>query len=215
MWSRLSGSLRKRYRQVISDGYVNLYALFVEQALQWVLDHRTEYNIAAVNLSLATGNVPATQGAGELEPLYKKLEAQGVFIAVASGSMYAPGSPERTRPIRFDYDEPGRALLVEWADGTTHHIPFGTLRRACPCAACSARRTAWSRSRRRRRCAFASAAPPPCWSGGSRGESASERSAWLCRWRVRSHRQHRERWQRAARVQSTRQRHVGIHRRAT
>jgi len=33
---RPSGSLRERYRPVISDGYVNLYALFVEQALQWV-----------------------------------------------------------------------------------------------------------------------------------------------------------------------------------
>lgn len=31
-----SRALRKRYRAVISDGYVNLYALFVEQALQWV-----------------------------------------------------------------------------------------------------------------------------------------------------------------------------------
>lgn len=33
---RPSNSLRKRYSAVISDGYVNLYALFVEQALQWV-----------------------------------------------------------------------------------------------------------------------------------------------------------------------------------
>lgn len=33
---RPSRALRKRYRAVISDGYVNLYALFVEQALQWV-----------------------------------------------------------------------------------------------------------------------------------------------------------------------------------
>jgi adenine-specific DNA-methyltransferase len=31
-----SSSVRKRYRPVISDGYVNLYALFVELALQWV-----------------------------------------------------------------------------------------------------------------------------------------------------------------------------------
>jgi adenine-specific DNA-methyltransferase len=31
-----SAALRKRYRSVIADGYVNLYALFVEQALQWV-----------------------------------------------------------------------------------------------------------------------------------------------------------------------------------
>ncbi|MGD9715274.1 MAG: class I SAM-dependent DNA methyltransferase [Thermomicrobiales bacterium] len=33
---RPSNTLLKRYRAVISDGYVNLYALFVEQALQWV-----------------------------------------------------------------------------------------------------------------------------------------------------------------------------------
>jgi DUF971 family protein len=40
------------------------------------------------------------------------------------------------RPVRFDYDEPARALLVEWSDGVTHRIPFAVLRRACPCAAC-------------------------------------------------------------------------------
>jgi adenine-specific DNA-methyltransferase len=33
---RPSALLLKRYRPVISDGYVNLYALFVEQALEWV-----------------------------------------------------------------------------------------------------------------------------------------------------------------------------------
>ena len=33
---RPSRALRMRYHTVISDGYVNLYALFVEQALQWV-----------------------------------------------------------------------------------------------------------------------------------------------------------------------------------
>jgi adenine-specific DNA-methyltransferase len=33
---RPSRSMLERYRPVISDGYVNLYALFVEQALQWV-----------------------------------------------------------------------------------------------------------------------------------------------------------------------------------
>lgn len=43
---------------------------------------------------------------------------------------------QRPRPTRFDYDEPARALLVEWSDGVTQRIPFGTLRRACPCAAC-------------------------------------------------------------------------------
>jgi len=39
-------------------------------------------------------------------------------------------------PVRFDYDEPGRALLIEWSDGVTHRIGFAPLRRACPCAVC-------------------------------------------------------------------------------
>jgi DUF971 family protein len=46
-------------------------------------------------------------------------------------------APDRTRPLRFDYDEPRHALLVEWADGTVHRIPFAALRRACPCAVCA------------------------------------------------------------------------------
>lgn len=40
------------------------------------------------------------------------------------------------RPLRFDYDEPARALLIEWDDAAVHRIPFDILRRACPCAAC-------------------------------------------------------------------------------
>jgi len=40
-------------------------------------------------------------------------------------------------PVRFDYDEPDRALLVEWSDGVTHHIGFAVLRRACHCAVCA------------------------------------------------------------------------------
>ena len=43
---------------------------------------------------------------------------------------------QNPRPVRFDYDEPARALLVEWSDGATHRIPFDVLRRACPCAGC-------------------------------------------------------------------------------
>ena len=46
-------------------------------------------------------------------------------------------APDRTRPLRFDYDEAKRALLIEWGDGTTHRIPFAVLRRACPCAVCA------------------------------------------------------------------------------
>ena len=45
-------------------------------------------------------------------------------------------APDRTRPLRFDYDELQHALIIEWADGTVHRIPFTALRRACPCAMC-------------------------------------------------------------------------------
>jgi DUF971 family protein len=44
---------------------------------------------------------------------------------------------DRHRAERFDYDEPARALLIEWADGAVQRIPFARLRAACPCAACS------------------------------------------------------------------------------
>jgi DUF971 family protein len=43
---------------------------------------------------------------------------------------------DRVRAQRFDYDEPARALVVEWADGAVQRILFGALRKACPCAVC-------------------------------------------------------------------------------
>ena len=43
---------------------------------------------------------------------------------------------ERVRALRFEYDEPARAMLVEWGDGAVQRIPFATLRKACPCAVC-------------------------------------------------------------------------------
>lgn len=42
----------------------------------------------------------------------------------------------RTTCTRIEYDEPGRAVVVEWADGAVLPIPFGDLRRGCPCALC-------------------------------------------------------------------------------
>ncbi|MGH7643692.1 MAG: gamma-butyrobetaine hydroxylase-like domain-containing protein [Candidatus Dormibacteria bacterium] len=46
-------------------------------------------------------------------------------------------SMDRTTPRRFGYDEPARALLIEWMDGGGQAIPFDRLRRACPCALCT------------------------------------------------------------------------------
>ncbi len=42
----------------------------------------------------------------------------------------------RDTPTAFAYDEAALALVVSWADGQEHRIPFAVLRRACPCAVC-------------------------------------------------------------------------------
>jgi DUF971 family protein len=34
----------------------------------------------------------------------------------------------------------GDALVIEWADGVTHRLPWRTLRSACPCATCRVER---------------------------------------------------------------------------
>lgn len=47
------------------------------------------------------------------------------------------GATDRTTCTRVAYDEPARALVVEWADGAVLPIPFGALRKGCPCAICS------------------------------------------------------------------------------
>jgi len=61
----------------------------IAAALQWVLDHRAEYNIAAVNLSFAIGNVDKGDVLAEIDSLYRQLNDQGVFIAAAAGNSYA------------------------------------------------------------------------------------------------------------------------------
>lgn len=38
------------------------------------------------------------------------------------------------RALRSD----GEALLIEWADGAVHRLPWKVLRQACPCASCRA-----------------------------------------------------------------------------
>ena len=47
-----------------------------------------------------------------------------------------PAELDRVAPTRFDYDNPNRALVVEWADGAVLPIGFTRLRLACPCAEC-------------------------------------------------------------------------------
>lgn len=71
---------------------------WVESALQWVHDHRNDYEnpITAVNLSLgADWNSDTIPGWAMLEDEFAQLEADGIFIAVAAGNSFA------------DYNTPG------------------------------------------------------------------------------------------------------------
>lgn len=89
------GSSHPVYTGVLPD--VNLIALRVldangsgsygdvEDALQWVIQHRYQYNIVAVNLSLGAGNY-ATSPYTFLEDEFQTLIGQGVFIAGAAGN---------------------------------------------------------------------------------------------------------------------------------
>lgn len=59
----------------------------VEAALQWVVQHRSQYNIVAVNMSLGAGNYTSNPY-GYLEDEFGALRAHGIFVAVASGNSF-------------------------------------------------------------------------------------------------------------------------------
>jgi hypothetical protein len=59
----------------------------VEDALRWVINNRSQYNIVAVNLSLGVGNYTSNPYTF-LEEEFTTLKSQGVFIAAASGNSF-------------------------------------------------------------------------------------------------------------------------------
>lgn len=66
----------------------------VERALQWVVQHQSQYNIVAVNLSLGSGNY-ASNPFLYLDDEFVTLRNAGVFAAVAAGnSFYTYGSQQ-------------------------------------------------------------------------------------------------------------------------
>lgn len=59
----------------------------VDLALQWVIAHQQQYHIAAVNMSLGTGNFQ-TEPWSFLDSDFQQLQDEGVFVAAASGNGY-------------------------------------------------------------------------------------------------------------------------------
>lgn len=62
----------------------------IDLALQWVADHQAQYHIAAVNLSLGSGDYSSNPFTF-LDADFQGLKAEGVFIAAASGNSYFSG----------------------------------------------------------------------------------------------------------------------------
>lgn len=60
----------------------------IEQGLQWVLAHRVEYNIVAVNLSIGTQNNYNNYVTSSLSNELAALKNAGVFIAAAAGNYW-------------------------------------------------------------------------------------------------------------------------------
>lgn len=60
----------------------------IDSALQWILDHRADYPVKVVNMSLgASGG--QRDGLDPTSILINRLVAQGIFVAVAAGNGYA------------------------------------------------------------------------------------------------------------------------------
>ena len=60
----------------------------IEDALQWAVSHRTQYNIVAVNLSLGDGGNHTNNPYRFLEDEFSALKNAGVFIAASSGNSF-------------------------------------------------------------------------------------------------------------------------------
>jgi DUF971 family protein len=48
--------------------------------------------------------------------------------------------PAPHAPLPTALKNDGEALVITWADGATHRLPWHILRKACPCATCRVRR---------------------------------------------------------------------------
>src|SRR5688500_8945188 len=69
----------------------------IQNALKWVIDHRVEFNITVVNMSLGAGNFSEVT-LSEVSAELKQLAQLGVLVAVSSGNDNAGHDP----PVHHD-----------------------------------------------------------------------------------------------------------------
>ncbi|WP_240865916.1 S8 family serine peptidase, partial [Cylindrospermopsis raciborskii] len=100
----------------------------VARALQWVLDHRAEYNIVAVNMSLGIRSAFYTRPPeGQDDPVYnswgrliQELEQAGVTVVSAAGNSYAQNhqNPSLRENVSIPAIASTAAVGAVWQDGT-------------------------------------------------------------------------------------------------
>lgn len=78
----------------IDDGMHDPPARRIAQALQWVVDHRDQYNIVSVNLSEGTGRFAAKTVQSTFGDKLATLAARGVFVAASSGNDFHTNAVE-------------------------------------------------------------------------------------------------------------------------
>ena len=71
----------------VLDANMNGNWTAIDNALQWVIAHKTQYNIVDINLSLGSGNY-TTNPYNLLDNDFATLKSLGVFTSVASGNRY-------------------------------------------------------------------------------------------------------------------------------
>ncbi len=97
----------------------------IEEALDWVLDHRVQYNIVAVNMSLGAGffTNPAQASGQIFVDDIERLEQAGITVVAAGGNSYKGneypnfGSPAIVSTI---------AVGAVWEDGSVSNISWGS-----------------------------------------------------------------------------------------
>jgi subtilisin family serine protease len=78
----------------VDDGIHDPPAKRIEQALQWVLDHRDQYNIVAVNISEGDGRFATKTPQKVFGDKLAALAARGVFVAASSGNDFYTNAVE-------------------------------------------------------------------------------------------------------------------------
>lgn len=91
----------------------------VEEALQWVIDHRAQYNIVAVNLSIGTGDYSSPVSLQPYGDELATLASEGVFIAAASGN----NGPQSPPAVEYPAADPN-AFAIGSVDASGHISGF-------------------------------------------------------------------------------------------